>query len=469
VVGLRATPADPALVLRRDRLVAGVPRRTEIWDRPAPGKVAALKPARLAPVSERDQVIDVRLELGLAGMIRRQNLRVCVDARQDLEREVGRGGPDELRELVFVRDVVDMLEDRHIEEITVNRGEQGPRLGAVSSLRRALFGVYLEVRIVPVLMWSFTAITLGTGLAAADSADVSVLGYLAAVAVGALLQGLVAHGVNEIIDWDSGTDTDPAPRTISGGSKVMAAGLLGRRGLVLMAAGGAIAATAIGLLATARFGLILLPFGIVGLVGAIIYTLPPLRAAYRPVVGETVAFVCIWACVAGAYALQTSTVTLGVAIVAAAYALACLSMLALHHLLDRGPDLQATPPKRTTPAILGRRATDYALGLGGVSLVLAIIGAVAVDPALAALAIGVGLSLVLQWRVVPDDADQVTKVELGVILTTMAGGLAAAGLMWPPLWLAAVAAAVLVPPDVVLAGKAAQSAHVANVARVNRG
>ncbi len=339
----------------------------------------------------------------------------------------------------------------------------------MSGLRRALLGVYLELRIVPVLMWSFTAITLGTGLAAASGASISVVGYLAAVAVGALLQGLVAHGVNEVVDWDSGTDRDPSPRTISGGSKVVAAGLLGRRGLVWLAAGGAVAATVVGLLAVARFGAILLPFGIVGLVGAVVYTLPPLRAAYRPVAGEGVAFVCIWGCVAGAYALQTGAVTVGASIVAAAYALACLSMLALHHLLDREPDLRATPPKRTTPAILGRRATDYALGIGALALVLAIVGAVVVEPALAALAIGIGLGLVLQWRLNPDDPGQVTKVELGVILATMGGGLAAAGLLWPPLWFAAVAAAILVPPDVLLAARAAQSAHVANLARAGRG
>lgn len=409
------------------------------------------------------------LKLRLAGMIGGKRGRVCMHASEDLKRKVGRGGADQLRQLVLVRDVVNVLEDRHVEEISVNGRRARPRLDRVSSLRRALFGFYLEVRIVPVLMWSFTAITLGTGLAAASGADVSVVGYLAAVAVGALLQGLVAHGLNEISDWDSGTDADPSPRTISGGSKVIAAGLLGRRGLLLLAVAGALAATVIGLLATAAFGLILLPFGVAGLVGAIIYTLPPVRAAYRPLAGESVAFVCVWACVAGAYALQSGTVTAGIALVAAAYALACLSMLALHHLLDREPDLRAAPPKRTTPAVLGGRATDYALGLGGVALVLAIVAAVTVESALSALAIGIGLALVLQWKIADDDAAQVTKVELGVILATMTGGLVAAGLMWPPLWFAALIAAVLVPPDVILAGKAAESAHLANVARASRG
>ena len=96
----------------------------------------------------------------------------------------------------------------------------------MTAWRRRLLGLYLEVRVIPVLLWSFTAITLGTALAVRDGADLSVPGYLAAVAVGVLLQGLVAHAVNEIADWRSGTDADPAPRVISGGSKVIASGLL---------------------------------------------------------------------------------------------------------------------------------------------------------------------------------------------------------------------------------------------------
>ena len=41
-----------------------------------------------------------------------------------------------------------------------------------------------------------------------------------------LIQGLLAHTVNEIEDWRSGTDGHPSPRVISGGSKVVTSGLL---------------------------------------------------------------------------------------------------------------------------------------------------------------------------------------------------------------------------------------------------
>ncbi len=101
----------------------------------------------------------------------------------------------------------------------------------MAGLRRVLLGLWLEIRVIPVLLWSFTAITLGTALAWRDGDGISTWGYLAAVAVGVLLQGLVAHCVNEIADWRSGTDRDPSPRVISGGSKVIASGLLGTREL----------------------------------------------------------------------------------------------------------------------------------------------------------------------------------------------------------------------------------------------
>jgi len=133
--------------------------------------------------------------------------------------------------------------------------------------------VWLEIRIIPVLLWSFTAITLGTALAWNDAGGISVPGYLAAVAVGVLLQGLVAHCVNEVADWRSGTDRDPSPRVISGGSKVIASGLLGPRALQAIGIAAALAATVIGIAAAATWGWILVAYGVAGLAGAVLGTL----------------------------------------------------------------------------------------------------------------------------------------------------------------------------------------------------
>ena len=38
----------------------------------------------------------------------------------------------------------------------------------MAGLRRVLLGLWLEIRVIPVLLWSFTAITLGTALAWRD-------------------------------------------------------------------------------------------------------------------------------------------------------------------------------------------------------------------------------------------------------------------------------------------------------------
>ena len=79
------------------------------------------------------------------------------------------------------------------------------------------------------------------------------------------------------------------------------------------------ATTVIGLalVAVARPG-DLLPFGLVGVAGAILYTLPPVRAAYRPFLGEAIAFICLWLCVTGAHLLQGPSIDFATVAVAVA-------------------------------------------------------------------------------------------------------------------------------------------------------
>ena len=234
----------------------------------------------------------------------------------------------------------------------------------MADVRRVLLGLWLEIRVIPVLLWSFTAITLGTALAWHDGDGISVPGYLTAVGIGVLLQGLVAHCVNEVFDWRSGTDRDPAPRVISGGSKVIASGLLSPRALAWIGGGAALIAAVAGLLAAAEWGWVLALYGLVGLAGAVLYTLPPVRAAYRPFSGEAVAFVCVWCCTTGAYVLQRGELSGGAALAGIAYAASCVAMLMMHHYLDRLPDSRALPPKTTTIVRLGRAGRRYAVAVG---------------------------------------------------------------------------------------------------------
>lgn len=324
----------------------------------------------------------------------------------------------------------------------------------MAGVRRALLGLWLEIRVIPVLLWSYTAITLGTALAWRDGGSVSVPGYLVAVTVGVLLQGLVAHCVNEIADWRSGTDQDPAPRVISGGSKVIASGLLGPRALAAIGATAAVAAAVVGLVAAMTWGWILVAYGIAGLAGAVFYTLPPLRAAYRPFTGETVAFACIWGCTTGAYVLQRGELSGGVALAGIAYAASCVAMLMMHHYLDRIPDSRAFPPKTTTIVLLAGAGRRYAVLWAAIALAGALALAALVDGAFVIAAVGFAAALALHCGVAPDDPASVTRAELGVILLGMAAGLGTSAALAPGLVWALLPAIVLVPLELVLSGAA---------------
>jgi 1,4-dihydroxy-2-naphthoate octaprenyltransferase len=314
-----------------------------------------------------------------------------------------------------------------------------------------LRGLWLEVRVIPVLLWSFSALTVGTALAARGRA-LEVWYYVGAVVLGALIQGLLAHCVNEVADWRSGTDRHPSPRVISGGSKVIVAGLLGERALQATFAAAFLATAVLGLALVAARGVVVLPFGVVGVAGAIFYTLPPVRAAYRPFVGEVVAFTCLADCVVGAHVLQGGRAldgaTLATAVAVAAYA---VGMLMVHHYLDHDADRAATPPKVTTIVRLGLHGgRRYAIGWCAAALVAAMAGSAA-EPRLLPLVAGYAVGLLAHLRCRPDDVESVTKNELAIIFAGIAAALSAAALLVPGLSLAMVAAAVLVAIEMRLA------------------
>ncbi len=314
-----------------------------------------------------------------------------------------------------------------------------------------LRGLWLEVRVIPVLLWSFSALTVGTALAATEG-SLQVWYYVGAVLLGALIQGLLAHCVNEIADWRSGTDRHPSPRVISGGSKVIAAGLMGEGALRVTFAGAFLATTVLGLALVAARGLVVLPFGLVGVAGAILYTVPPVRAAYRPFAGEAVAFICLANCVIGAHVLQggpgIDAATVATAVAVAAYA---VGMLMVHHYLDYDADRTATPPKVTSIVRLGLvRGRWYATGWCVVALAAAMAGS-AVQPRLLPLVAGYAVGLMAHLRCRPDDVESVTKNELAIIFAGIAAALSASALLVPALSAAMVVAVVLVAVEMRLA------------------
>jgi hypothetical protein len=100
---------------------------------------------------------------------------------------------------------------------------------------RTLRGAWPEIRVIPVLLWNDAALTVGSGLAFRPGHRGLAL-YPGALLLGVLIQGLVAHRTNELVDWRSGTDRHETPRVLSGGSKVVVLGLIGQRGMLVLLA-----------------------------------------------------------------------------------------------------------------------------------------------------------------------------------------------------------------------------------------
>src|SRR5438309_7619408 len=98
-------------------------------------------------------------------------------------------------------------------------------IGIVSGVRgrwwRKALGWFLEFRTIPVLLWSYTSVALGTALAFVDLGRIDAVWFLVAMALAGLVQGWETHAINDIFDWRSGTDRHGSPRALSGGSKVL--------------------------------------------------------------------------------------------------------------------------------------------------------------------------------------------------------------------------------------------------------
>ncbi len=318
---------------------------------------------------------------------------------------------------------------------------------------RHAMGVLLELRLIPVVQWSFTGVVLGSALAARNgSMNWAILSASAVVAM--LIHGVIAHTANDIVDWESGTDTHPSPRVLSGGSKVIGRGLLTPAQLRVMGFAGATLATAIGVVLASQRGWWLLIPGLAGMVGAAVYSLPPLRGAYRPVTGEGIAVMCGWICLFGADAVQRGDASPLAALVALHWVLACMTMLMLHHIPDREADLAASPPKRTTVARFATHPHWYAAAWPIAGAIVGAGIAATTLPELWPSVIGALLAAASALVARPDDLASVTRSEILSVLVVMVGGLVSAALMYPPVAWMAVVPALLLPLDAAVGRRA---------------
>ena len=302
--------------------------------------------------------------------------------------------------------------------------------------RRRALGWFLEFRTIPVLLWSYTAVALGTAVAFHEGGRFDVPWFLVALSLAGLIQGWETHAVNEIFDWRSGTDRHRSPRALSGGSKVLSRGLLSERDLWVVFAVSTAGVAALTILAGAmRAWWLVLIIG-AGYALGLVYTLPPVATAYRPFAGEFFGgFPGVLLAGLGAYAIQTLRVSWTAVAALSAHAFVCTAMLVVHHYMDIPADSAAVPTKRTSAVYLGpTRARAYATLLAGAGA--AVYGAlgVLVHPAFLLASVLTAGGTVFHFRVVPIDLASVTRTELRVIQLGIAAGLSAAVVLAPPLW-----------------------------------
>ncbi len=297
-------------------------------------------------------------------------------------------------------------------------------------------GWFLEFRLIPVLLWSYTSVVLGTALAWWERGAFDLLQFVVALALAGLVQGWITHSINEIYDWRSGTDRDGSPRALSGGSKVRNLGLLSERDLWIV-----FAMSTVAVVILAAYVAWTRPLWLLLLIGAgyalgIAYTLPPIATAYRPFLGEWLGgFPGVLLAGLGAYGIQAATLSALAVVALAAHALVCTAMLVMHHYQDAPADARAVPPKRTTVVFLGSAwARRYAALLAAAAAAVDALLTLLVSPAFL-----IGFAFTLPSILVHARTDlgrlaSVTRNELRVIQLGIAAGLSVSVLLAPFLW-----------------------------------
>lgn len=210
-------------------------------------------------------------------------------------------------------------------------------------------GLFMEIRVLPVLVWAFTAILTGTAVAYLERGIFHVWNFSLAMLIACIVQGYPTHAANEIVDWLSGTDSNGF-----GGSKVIREGLLSVRDLkiIIIVSMSVVAGLAALVVYTIHFNL--LWFGIVGIAASLFYSLPPLKFAYRPFLGEWFgAFVGVFIAVTGSYYIQVFTLSSAAILTATAIGIADIAVMEMFHTIDYEADKSSNPQKRTTIVLLG--------------------------------------------------------------------------------------------------------------------
>lgn len=287
-----------------------------------------------------------------------------------------------------------------------------------------LKGAFMLFRVLAVLVWAFNAGIISNAAAAADGFAVNFVVLVFVLLIAAVVQGYPAHIVNEIYDWQSGADrpgvaasTASKQKTVAGGSKVIAAGLLTIEDLwrLFYLTTGIVATLAVLVAIFGSWRLLL--FFVPGFLLCLFYSMPPLRFAYRPFLGEFLGgFAGIVLLVSGGYYAQSGALPAAAVVLALSLGFMYAAIMVFFHYIDYKTDRFANPPKRTTVVFLGLEGSRiYACLCAGVGALMMLYLAMQHHAIYTVLLLQGLMILYCHWQVRPGDGKSI--VYWGKIMT----------------------------------------------------
>ncbi len=205
----------------------------------------------------------------------------------------------------------------------------------------------------PFFTASIIPVILGTAVAY-YSTRLFNLSFLMLTLIGVVFLQASGNLLNDYFDFKSGADIINNDRTpFSGGSGVLVDGLLTPKTIFLASLSFLFAGLLIGVYLAFKIGVELIILGIIGALLGITYTAPPLKLVYRGL-GELVVAVAFGPLVvAGAYIVQTETISAMPIIASIPIALLIASVLYINEFPDYKADKAAG--KNQLVVILGRK------------------------------------------------------------------------------------------------------------------
>lgn len=302
--------------------------------------------------------------------------------------------------------------------------------------RAKVKGLFMLFRVLAVMVWACTVSIVATAAVALNGKDINWIVFAFVLLMAALVQGYPAHTINEIYDWQSGSDRLPVSgeqggharsgrRLVTGGSKVIRAGLLTISELWALFYVSTAIVVVLAVAAATAHSPALLWFIVPGYLLCIFYTLPPLRLAYRPFLGEYGGgFAGIVLLVLGACYAQIFMLPWPIVLLACSLGLHYAAIMIFFHYIDFAADRQASPPKRTTVVYLGLEGSRrFALLNAAVGTAVLAYMAWAQHPAYAVLTVQGTVILLCHLAVRPADGQSIVRCGKYMTYAVLAAGL----------------------------------------------